>query len=424
MRIFAVILLPILLFLSGCASVQTSELYSLPKLSDEYLSLQALIDIELDEGSDYAAPTRGNNRQSVQLYNIDGEGESEALAFFRTSDGTLKIIIYSFDGVNYSPVSLITGDASSIGRIEFSDLDSDGISEILVAWEMGSGVSILNVYSQINWSSSVLLTAQSYGFTVTQLNSERERELAVLSQDADGMFSLQLFNLNSTGEMMPSTAILSPDFVSASRMSQEVISETTSALVVEGKNAEGKTITDVFIFKSGEFVNISDPAEPSPVSIRDEEVFSEDIDGDGIIEIPYTRKANRSDYMLYDWRTLNSSGNTLYKLTTFHNYNDSWYFVLPESLRFSFSVRRESFVSGESVIVISEVRDDEIVDLFSIYTLTGQNRHERAEFGGRVILSQDEATIYSVKLHSDDFSVEDIKDRFHSIQYEWISPVM
>ncbi len=424
MKFFAVILLPILLFFTGCSSVQTSELYSLPKLPDEYLSLQALIDTELDLDSEYSAPIRGNNRQSVQLFNLDSSGESEAIAFFRTAEGTLKIIIYSFDGVNYAPVSTITGEASSIGRIEYSDLNNDGVFEILVSWDMGGGISMLNVYSELDWSSSVLLTAQSYGFRTTSLLSSSSKELSVLVQDADGKFSVQLYTLSHTGEMSYVSAMLSPFFVSATRMSEGKITETTNSLIIEGKNAENQTVTDVFIIKDGTIANVSKDPDLKPLSIRNYEVYSEDIDDDGIVEIPYTRAVKDSDYLLFDWRTVKPHGTTYQRLTTYHNYNDGWYFVLPDELRYTFSARRINYVYGESAMVVSMIDGDEYIDLFSIYTLTGQNRQDRAEYGGRVILAQDDATIYSVLLHTDYFSLDDIKDRFHTIQYEWISPVM
>ena len=43
--------------------------------------LQSLIDEELASGSEYAAPTHGSYRQSVQLSDVDGDGADEALAF-------------------------------------------------------------------------------------------------------------------------------------------------------------------------------------------------------------------------------------------------------------------------------------------------------------------------------------------------------
>ena len=53
--------------LSGCLPASVDELYSLPRMSEEYVQLQDLIAGQLAGGGAYAAPTGGSNRQSVQL---------------------------------------------------------------------------------------------------------------------------------------------------------------------------------------------------------------------------------------------------------------------------------------------------------------------------------------------------------------------
>ena len=144
-KVCLILIIALLLFSAGCAPVAVSELYSLPQVPDEYVSLQSLIDTEIAGGCEYSSPIRGSNRQSVQLYDLNGSGQFEALAFFRTSEGALKICIYeSADGI-YSPACTITGEGSSISRVEFADMDGDGISARIVAWQMSGGVNLLCV---------------------------------------------------------------------------------------------------------------------------------------------------------------------------------------------------------------------------------------------------------------------------------------
>ena len=74
------------LLLSGCFVKTVDELYTLPRHSDEYDNLQKAIDeVMAASGCEYCAPVSGSNQQSVQLADLDGDGEEEAIVFAKTS---------------------------------------------------------------------------------------------------------------------------------------------------------------------------------------------------------------------------------------------------------------------------------------------------------------------------------------------------
>ena len=69
----------------GGFSFSPTDLYSLPQLPEEYTELNSSLNQLLESGAEYAAPVSGSNIQPVQLEDLDGDGEEEALAFFRNS---------------------------------------------------------------------------------------------------------------------------------------------------------------------------------------------------------------------------------------------------------------------------------------------------------------------------------------------------
>ena len=80
-----------MLGLGGCMFGNVDEMYALPKSSEAYVNLQAKINQE--KGSaEYIAPLSGENRQTIQLVDVDGDGVQEAVAFFRdtTSENPLN----------------------------------------------------------------------------------------------------------------------------------------------------------------------------------------------------------------------------------------------------------------------------------------------------------------------------------------------
>ena len=87
----------LLLSASGCGfSFSPTDLYSLPQLPEEYTELNSSLNQLLESGAEYAAPVSGSNIQPVQLEDLDGDGEEEALAFFRNSADEKPLKIYIF----------------------------------------------------------------------------------------------------------------------------------------------------------------------------------------------------------------------------------------------------------------------------------------------------------------------------------------
>ena len=82
---------------SGCGfSLSPEDLYSLPQLPAEYTELNSCINAVIESGAEYAAPISGSNIQPVQLEDLNGDGEEEAVAFFRNSADERPLKIYIF----------------------------------------------------------------------------------------------------------------------------------------------------------------------------------------------------------------------------------------------------------------------------------------------------------------------------------------
>lgn len=120
----ALVLSALVLVLSGCVFTKPeASLYRLPKLSGEYESLESQIDALLSSGAEYAAPTSGSNLQSVQMIDLDGDGEEEAVAFFRRANDKkpMKIYIFKAAGDNYERYAVIEGTSNQIYSVNYAD---------------------------------------------------------------------------------------------------------------------------------------------------------------------------------------------------------------------------------------------------------------------------------------------------------------
>ena len=418
-------------FMSGCLASPIEDLYSLPKPSEEYLELQKLLDVQTDAGSEYASPLSGSYRQSVQLYDLNGDGSNEAIAFFRGADEVLRIFIYKNTADGYVLASTIKGEGAAINSIEYADLNGDGNTEFIVEWRIGIGINLLKVYSFSGSNNSALLTADCSGFIIWDINNDGSLELLVLSFSSDTGGILDMYKLGTDMEMSSESDRLSMGVTSVESMRAGYLSDGVPAVFVEGAYGQSGLITDVFAFLNNNFANITLDENGVSNTLRDYNILCTDIDEDHALEVPvsmalYSQEGSSSTYWVFDWYDLDSAGNRTLVMSTYHSISDGWYFIIPKAFRANLTVRREDSIGGERAVILStfSLVDGSIRDFLEIYTLTGENRFDRAVLGSRFVLQNQETTTYAARITAKFLKQDDIKSNFRLIYTEWTTDTL
>ena len=401
--------------LSGCAVSGAEGLFALPRLSDDYLQLENLIAERIDDGGEYAAPLSGSNRQSVQLRDLDGDGDAEAIAFLADDTHTPTICIYRRDeaGEFYLHV-IIRGEGSYVGSVEYADLTGDGSNELILSWQIGGSLQLLSVYSlteeNIRADKTELLNADCSDFIVCDLDGNGVDELIDLCEDTAGVSTLvrYVFDGDAPEEY---DARLSAEILSVERIRTGSLADGVTALFIESAWGEDRLITDVFTAFGG-LSNITLTSTGRSDTLRDAGIYCQDINGDRSMELPETSGR------LIEWYGIDSHNDRSLELTTYYNAEDGWYLTLTEPLlRGRLSAVDSEDVAGERAVTFSVGGQGMLV----IYTLTGENRLDRAASDGRFVLSQNEATVYAAMLlpGGGELTEEDIQNSFNLIHAEW-----
>ena len=424
--------------LTGCMRSTADELYALPQLSEEYLQLQGLIDKELNSGAEYAAPASGSNRQAVQLEDIDGDGIREAIVFFNFigSDRPLKIYVYRQDaGGDYQEALRIEGEGSGVESISYIDMDGDGIKEIAVGWQIASGINMMSVYSVKGLQVTPIINTDYTQYVTCDMGEEPGSDLVVLrAASSDPAGEAFIYSLAANGEVITSSARLTDGVADVFRVRTTGLADGRQGVFVESALSGGGIVTDVLAFRDGKLVNVTmdETTGRSEGTVRTYEVYCRDINGDGLLDVPVPvalpAVSESTTFYMIDWYTYASDGEGQRIFSTYSNYTDSWYLILPEEWRGEITVRRTDGVSGERAIVFSRLeRDGTFSDFLIIYTLTGENRAERATYGSRFVLLAEEETIYAAAMLEDPsgfdlpLSEELIRSSFRIIYSEWIT---
>ena len=181
--------LALALGLCGCSLETSAEnLFTLPQVPVEYTGLANTLNTYLESGYEYITPSSGNNIQSLQMIDMDGDGEKEAVAFFRhtADDNPLKILFFREENGTFSLYSTIESGGSSIDSVSFRDFNGDGRLEVVVGWRVSTEVQTVAVYELVPSQVNMLMQSGYLRYFVDDLDSDGWFDLLLIRSEAEG----------------------------------------------------------------------------------------------------------------------------------------------------------------------------------------------------------------------------------------------
>jgi hypothetical protein len=438
-----------LCLLSGCLSQSGEDFYALPQLPEDYLALQTTIDQVMGSltGAEYAAPTSGSNTQNIQLQDLDGDGVQEsAVAFFRVPGGEKPLKIYIFrqdpETEEYRTVWTVEGDGSAIYSVAFEDLGGGEAKEMIVSWQISTGVQSLSAYFLQNGGDAVELMRSGYTKSaVVDLDRDNEKEIVLLQLDTvENNSRAELYQYDNGLMKLTSTAPLSVDLTEIQAVKTGSLVDQIPALFVSSNFGEaGGQITDILAIREDELTNLT-LDESSGMSVQTvryytgfQNAYGTDINSDGILELPIPRplamleETSSQMYMLH-WNQYDLQGESQRVCTTFQCYEDGWYLITPESWQNQVTVARRSSVTVSERAVSFYYwppGEEEPQEFLTIYRLTGSSRTSRATIDDRFLLLEGSNVVYAAKFQDTQWDCglngDDLRDRFNLIKVDWSS---
>ena len=428
----------VLLLLSGC--VPSEELFTPPRPREDYVLLQRQIErITAEKQAVLSAPLLGNNRQAVSLVDVDQDSVPEVVVCLKSSvaERNLAVLVFKQIGDQFQRIGSIEGMGSAINSINFQDLTGDKVSEIIVSWNADIGkVKGLSIHSLKNGVFEEILSTNHGEYTLCDLDMDGTKEMIVFNPTDSGT-QCQATYYRYDGENLAKgeTITLHGKSDLPSSVKTGFVEVNQPAVFVESMYAN-QSFTDILTIVDGTFGNLSAtaPDDTGVDTTRAIAAICQDINGDGIIEIPKaaplpgelesnTGAANR---LSIDWDCLLPPKTWKHVCTTYSNAPDKWFFVIPEHWRGQYTVRSAKTASiGEESVTFYAYVDGKLGDrMFTIYTLTGELRKTRAAMPGRVELYSNIDTIYCFEIFSEQqgsmvAEQEDIQTGFHYVPKEF-----
>lgn len=430
--IVLLVLMTAVCLLGGCQFVASvEELMTLPQMPLEYEGLSQQIESLIAEGYEYASPTSGKNIQSVQMVDLNGDGAEEAVAFFRkqSDEKPLKIAVFHPEQGAYSLMCTIESSGTAVESVSYQDLTGDGSKEMIVGWKISTDVQNVAVY-KIAAAPVTLLRSGYTKFTIQMMDPDTTNgcaNLIVVRSDAEGESIAELYGWENDTMAVVSSCVLSSTMAELNHgsIASGMLDDKTVALYVTGVNDQNMAVTDILACKKGVLANMVENRKTgrSDVVYPYCQLEPQDIDDDGMMEIPVPEQEASDKQIdgIISWYRYDEDGQASWAMDTYHCLSAGWYITLPADWHSRTTAALKDNSTSEAQVTLCV--DDESVA--TVYTISGENRENRAVRGNRFVLKRQTTVIYAGELTPDsgtwDLDEAFLRENFNLILGSWTS---
>ena len=425
------ILIPIcalLLLLTGCGAKTVDQMYSLPRRSERNNNLLSAIDSAMT-GRVYAAPVSGANQESVQTADLDGDGQEEYLIFTKVvQNDSLQILLFKqLSDENYELWETISCKGSSFEQVRYADIDGKPGCELVVGTQLNEKVTrTVSLYSFADNQSEKIKSMIYVKLVVCDLDGNGSSELMVIqngeAESGSGVARLYGYADGNLVRSVEAKLSVSPEHIR--RIAVNKLSSGEPAVYVASACNENAVITDIFALRDGVFSNISQSGDlgTSMQTLRNYFVYAEDLNDDGILELPslLSMMYNTTEQNLIRWFTIDIEGNETNMLYTFHNLEDGWYIQLESEWIDRFAAEKNGNVY---TFYMWNNSYGTAVPVFTVYALTGKDRDIQASEQNRFPLHRGEDVVFAGKMESGSaiygMTENYLRSNFHLIRQDW-----
>lgn len=431
-RLKFILIIFICFLMVGCSVTTVDKMYQLPKRSADYNNLQSAIDSAMN-GLSYCAPLSGENQQTVQMCDLDGDGEQEYLLFAKgTQEKPLRILVFrEFDGVFHN-TDTIECNGSAFDQVEYVDMDGIGGVEVIVGRQLSDQlIRSVSVYSFADGALHQIGASNYTKFLTTDLDGNGNAEIFILRPgltDAENgvaeLYSMQ----NGAFDRFNEVTMSQP----ADKLKRIIIGKLDGGKsAVYAASAAGDTalVTDVYTVQDGKLLNVtlSNETDTSVRTMRNFYVYADDLDNDGVVELPslITMKSlpgmmSGDMHHLIRWFAMTPNGEEVDKMYTYHNFVGGWYLQLDSQWARRITVLHHG---NETDFYLWDGSFETSQKLLTVFAFTGHNREEMGLSEGRFILYKTESVIYAAHLNSPGEEIgltqDNIVYSFRLIQQDW-----
>ena len=289
------------LCLAGCSmpgeQVQVEELLRAPKLSGDYGDVQTALNDWLGESAQLKYPMQGDLLSPFLIHDLDGDGQQDAAVLYTTAQSSNVCVAILQKGSNgmWQVRQNAEGLADTVDSVGLAQLQPGDASQLVVGYVAAKGDHYLAVYSYTDGELSTILEQQYQQYLVEDITGGGSQDLILMSTLEDGGVQIELLTVDKEGSFQQVAVMgLSADrFSGCASVAAGVGADGRHYLVLDGwTGISGNNLASVLLYFDEDTQQMVPADQISTeklytASLRNvPSLVSQDLDGDGIVEIP------------------------------------------------------------------------------------------------------------------------------------------
>ncbi len=296
MRFFKIAFLAVCcLLLSACSSFQPNltDLMQSPKLTEEQAEIyEALTNAADVSDVQLKYPKSGDYRSAFVMFDLDADGEDEALVFYNMPSwgGNVRIMVLDHQQDEWVSVYDAVGEGTDVTEVDFQVLTASGRHCVLIGWEQGTSENTsISVYDYTGGQLRVLYESEYSQMLIEDLDQDGTKEILLgIFKASSKTGAIRLINDTEDGLQSASRVVMDSTITGFLGIEIGWLAQNQIAVFVDAYTSSTQIVTEIMVYTDdGKLRSLSSHYSglDRPL-LREVPVRCEDINGDGILEIP------------------------------------------------------------------------------------------------------------------------------------------
>ncbi len=300
-------------------------------------------------------PTRGDNLSAFVLEDIDGDGSKEAIAFYTrdNQDAVAPVRIHVMDKRQneWKSIDDVETVSNAVDMVNFADVSGNGRKELVVGLSsITKNENQLSLYSLKNDRLALIVQESYTDFILCDLTDNGPDDLLIVDlKTAEKEATAKLYTVNKNELVLTGTVYLDGNVTGYAKLQESTMGDK-KAIYIDAFKGTTSMITDIVYVDGNELKNpfIATAGTENEFTLRSSTETCRDYDGDGVLDIPFTRllpgfelRVSSERAYLTVWRSYDGA---LFhdKVSGYFNHNEGYMIKFPELWTDTVTITRDS----------------------------------------------------------------------------------